>query len=484
MKHLPTVALRRAVSSRIRPRTRDQRPLAVILATSLLASCATTPPSAISTTEAARAYRARSLDDVGLRTFASRLDPKRTTWPPARLDAHALDVAALYFSPAVQAAEAKWRVARAAIRTAGERPNPTLSVDPLYVTNAAAGLLPLTVSASLVQILETAGKRPYRVARAQYQAEAARLEVLNAGWDVMSRVEGLLLDASAAQSRLVALDRQVAAQRGLVEAAQKRLTVGVGTSLELATARSVLTRAVLDRQASAAALVEDSNQLAIAVGVPADHLPIDRLELPSLTRPLPAGFADKVHRFAPLDRADLLARLADYAASDAAVRLQLAGRYPNLDVGPSFEFDQGDRKWGLTLASSLPIFNRNEGAIGEAVAARRQAADQFTASQAGVIGEVDRSVAAYDQGALALEVAERLYAEQGRRAQAQETLFARGEIDRVELLAARAELAAATTGRVDAQGALARAALAVETAGQLAADGFDPTSRLLAEVKP
>ena len=450
----------------------------------LLASCATPSARPISASEGAQRYRARTLDEPGLGAFASRLDPARGTRSQEPLDPHALEIAALYFSPTVQLAEAKWRVSQAAVRTAGERPNPTLSFDPLYVTNAAAGVAPWMISATLVQLIETAGKRPSRIARAEYLAEAARLDVLAAGREVVGRVDGLMLDASVAQGRLAALDQQIAAQAGLVEAAQKRLQVGVGSSLELVTARAALSRALLDRQATSANLAETLHQLAMAVGVPADRLPLDQLSLPSLTRTLPAGFAERVRHVAPLNRADLLARLADYAASDAAVRLQLGGRYPNVEVGPAYEFDQGDRKWGLSLVTTLPIFNRNEGAIGEAMAARRQAADQFTASQAAVIGEVDRAIAAYDQSVVALATAERLYAEQASRAHAQETLFARGEIDRVELLAAQAELAAAITGRADAQGGAAKAALAVELAGQLASDGFDPTSRLLAEVKP
>ena len=260
--------------------------------------------------------------------------------------------------------------------------------------------------------------------------------------------------------------------------------MGLGSSLELVTARSVLTRATLDRQATSVALTETLHQLAIAAGIPAAQLTLDRLALPSLTRPLPPDFAARVRGAAPLNRADLLARLADYAASDATVRLQLAGRAPNFDVGPGFEYDQGNRKWGVSLAVALPIFNQNGGAISEALSTRRQAADQFTAAQAAIIGEVDRATAAYEQSTTSLQVAEQLYAEHAVRARIQETLFARGEIDKLELLVVRSELAAAVTARADAQGTVAKAALAVEAAGQLAVDEVDLTTNFLAQVQP
>ncbi|MEB0056209.1 TolC family protein [Variovorax sp. LG9.2] len=456
----------------------------VVLAACFLASCTTPPETKLAASEAAQAYRARSLDDPSLRAFAARLDEEYSMWPPALFDAQALHVVALHFSPNITVAKARWHVAQAAVTTAGERQNPTLSLNPLYVTTAAAGMSPWFLSAGLVQLLETGSKRSYRVAHAEYLAEAARLEILAAAWSVLSRVDNLLLDTASAQGRLAALDEQIVIQTELVEAARKRLAMGLGSSLELVTARSVLTRATLDRQATSVALTETLHQLAIAAGIPAAQLTLDRLALPSLTRPLPPDFAARVRGAAPLNRADLLARLADYAASDATVRLQLAGRAPNFDVGPGFEYDQGNRKWGVSLAVALPIFNQNGGAISEALSTRRQAADQFTAAQAAIIGEVDRATAAYEQSTTSLQVAEQLYAEHAVRARIQETLFARGEIDKLELLVVRSELAAAVTARADAQGTVAKAALAVEAAGKLAVDEVDLTTNFLAQVQP
>lgn len=447
----------------------------------VLAGCASVRPVAVSPDATAASFRGRSLDDAGLRRLAARSATGFGSWPPSRLDARALDVAALYFSPSLQVARAKWQVANAAIGTAGQIPNPTVSVSPLYVTTATAGIAPWVVASSLVQIIETAGKRRFRLARTQYLAEAARLDVLSAAWDTVGRVHGALLDVAAAQRRATAIERQLAAQSGLAEIAEKRLQAGLGSRLELTTVRTLLTRVTLDQQAARTTLVEAQHQLAQAVGVPVAALRLDRLALPSPGRLLPPGFEAQVREVAALNRADLLARLADYAASAVVLQLEVASRIPNVELGPNFEYDQGNRKWGLSLTVQVPVFNQNQGPIAEAAAQRRQAADQFVALQAGVIGEVDRAIAAHQAALRSLTVADRLYQQQSRQASAAEALFARGETDRLELLAARVELATAALGRADAQAAVARTRLAVELAGHLSADGFNPAALALPE---
>lgn len=454
------------------------RPVAIGL---LVTGCNTIPPEPIALRATAEQFQARRIDDPGLAAFARRPGSGVSDWPPAHLDVRALDLAALYFSPNLQLARTRWNVAKAVVRTAGEIPNPSLSLNPLYVVSAAAGASPWFVSAGLIQIIETMGKRPKRVARASYLAEAARLDVRNTAWTVVGQVNGYLLDVAAADARIAALDQQIAAQTGLVDAAEKRLRVGLGSFVELSTARLVLTRAILDRQSSVAARVDAQHRLADAIGVPSAALPLDRLVLPRLDQRLPPDLPGRIKAKAALNRADLLAALANYAASTVELQLQTAGRYPNVELGPGFEYDQGDRKWGLSLAVQLPVFNRNGGPIAEAEAQRRQAADQFTADQARVIGEVDRTIAAYAEALRSLDLAVRLFDEQARRAKAQEALFVQGEIDRLELLAARAELATAVVGRADAQGTVAKARLAVELAGQISADGLDPGALIFPE---
>jgi cobalt-zinc-cadmium efflux system outer membrane protein len=447
----------------------------------VLAACVSVKPVTLTTKEASANFEARRLDDAGLRRFATQPAAGFTFWPPEHWDAHALDVAALYFSPPLAVARARWRVADAAIVSADEIPNPSLNLSAQYVSNAAAGVPAWVVAASVVQIIETAGKRDLRVARARYLSEAARLDTLDVAWETTGAVNQALLDIAIAQHRLTALGRQTAALYVLAGIAEKRVQAGLESSLALTTARTALSKAVIEREAAATALTDAQHRLARAVGVPAQSLPLDRLSLARPVGTLPPDVVQSMRERALLNRADLLARLAAYAASDTALQLETARQYPDVELGPGYEYDQGSNKWGLSLGVQIPVFNQHRGPIGEAEAARRQAADEFLATQARVIGDVDRAFADYEAAVRTDRTAAQLLRSQADRLVARRALFERGEIDRAALLAADVEAAGAELDKATAEGDLAKARLALEQATQYPLSGLDPAALLVAK---
>src|SRR5579862_3288097 len=99
----------------------------------LLASCAAqryVPAPLAADTEAA-AFNARSLADPGLRSFEERcLGGPIQAWPMPTWDLKALSLAAWYFNPQLDESRASLSESQAALKTAGARPNPTLSVSP------------------------------------------------------------------------------------------------------------------------------------------------------------------------------------------------------------------------------------------------------------------------------------------------------------------------------------------------------------------
>src|SRR5438067_10374802 len=100
---------------------------------------------------------------------ANPLDPARAaqaltsrrlgekTWTLAVLSAEAVRQA-----PAVGVARAQYETARAAVRTAGEMPNPTVTLSPQIVTPYTA-LIAGTYGVDFDWTFETAGKRSRRV---------------------------------------------------------------------------------------------------------------------------------------------------------------------------------------------------------------------------------------------------------------------------------------------------------------------------------
>ena len=97
----------------------------------------------------------------------------------------------------------------------------------------------------------------------------------------------------------------------------------------------------------------------------------------------------EIRRRALLQRTDVLSALAAYAASESALRLEIAKQFPDLRLSPGYNYDQGDNEWSLGLSVTIPVLNQNQGAIAEAEARRAEMAAEFNALQARVVNEVE-----------------------------------------------------------------------------------------------
>ena len=417
--------------------------------TGLVAGCANEPPAALSPAANAAALEARSLADPRLRQFiAAELGhgapADGTPWGLARLT-----LAALYYHPDLDIARARLAAAGAAVETARQLPNPTLNLAAVLGTGGAAlpaGAAPLTIGPVIDFVIETAGKRGYRTARATHLAAAARAEVTEAAWQVRGRVRAALADVWAAHGRLALLRRRLAVQDALVGLLETRLAAGAASAPDVARERIRRARLALSLRDGERALADARARLAAAVAVPAEALDRVALSFDAFDRatalPAPAALG-ALRRQALTGRSDVKAALARYAAAQSALQLAIAGRYPDVTLGPGYEYDFGVDKYLFGPSLMLPIFNQNEGPIAEAAAARREAAARFTALQAGIIAAIDRAAADYRAAGAALATADSLAGDAGRREEQVRRAFAAGAVDRPALLAAELEAAAA-----------------------------------------
>ena len=152
-----------------------------------------------------------------------------------------------------------------------------------------------------------------------------------------------------------------------------------------------------------------------------------------------------------LNRADVLGALAEYAASQAALQLEIAKQYPDLHLGPGYQMDQTDSKWTLAFPLTLPLFNRNKGAIGEATARRTEAATRFVAVQARAIGEVELALASYRAALQKVSTTDAIMADLTKQDQAARRMFEAGDISRLELGSVQLELYTGALARLDAR---------------------------------
>ena len=159
----------------------------------------------------------------------------------------------------------------------------------------------------------------------------------------------------------------------------------------------------------------------------------------------------EVRRRALHSRADILAALADYAASQSALQLEIARQYPDLRLGPGYEYDQGLHKWGLAVGTDfLPVFHRNQGPIAEAQAKREEAAARFLALQAQVMGEIDRALATLAASQEQLRQIEALLETQRQHVQSVEAMVQAGAADQFDLRSAQLEVAMTEVARLEA----------------------------------
>ena len=162
----------------------------------------------------------------------------------------------------------------------------------------------------------------------------------------------------------------------------------------------------------------------------------------------------------------MLAALADYAAAEAMLRLEIAKQYPDIHLNPGYQLDGGKNKWGLGLGITLPILNQNQGAIGEAEAKRRESAAKFNVVQTKVLADCDRAAAGVSAARVKLSTAAGLIAEQQRRFETEKRLVVAGEGDKLTLLTAEVERATTEITRLDAAMELQAALGALEEATQ------------------
>lgn len=367
---------------------------------------------------------------------------------------------ALQHHPEIAVARAKYETAVAAVRTAGERPNPTVTLLPqLAPIRAIEG----TYSVDFDWTLETGGKRSKRILTARAQAEAAAANVIDTIWKVRGAVRKAFVEMYAADQRVKLAHEAIARQEELLRAYDER--VKAGAESRSATQQARLLQAQMRLQAA-----ESEKLAAVARAALAEALAMSVHGLEGASFSF-VSFESPPHpatgrRQALTHRADVLAALADYAAAEGSLRLEVAKQYPDIHLNPGYALDSGVNKWALGLGLSLPILSQNRGPIAEAEAKRREAAAVFESVQAKVLAECDRATASLAAAQKKLATTDALLAEQDRQTAEDERLLKAGNGERSSLLSAKVERAITQTARVDALAEVHAALGALEEATQ------------------
>ena len=389
-----------------------------------------------------------------------RLDPSVHSWSERALVREALAT-----HPDVVLARAKVATAQAAVGTANTKPNPTVGFQPDIISNPSGAPSPWALGFTLDVPIETAGKRARRVDVAHAAVQAAALDAATSMFQTSAAVRKAFRELAAATTRVELVGRQQAAQEEVVKLYDARVVAGDLARPETTQSRLLLQQTRLAARDAEKKQAEARAALAAAAGVPVEAVNHASFDFSAFEHAPESS--SQARRHAMQNRTDLLSALAAYAGFEATLRLEIAKQYPDIHLTPGYQYDQGTHKWSLPgITAVLPVFDRNQGPIMEAVAKRAEAAAAFQSLQAKVSGEVDHALATLNGSRAKLAEADKLVAEQRHQEESVAAQQKAGAVDKLTLASASVELRAAELARLEALAEIHQAALDLDRATQ------------------
>lgn len=396
-------------------------------------------PAPLDPAASAQAYESRRTDTPGLKHYMVAHGHSESAWPVERWGLAELTLLAFYYHPELNVTRAQARAAHAEALAASQRA--PIAITPLVEHHSREpndASSPWSLGFEIEIPLGEGSRREAIQERGGYLVEAAELKVGSAAWSVRSEVRARLLDHYATQQELALLDAQRQQLQALTALLERRLEAGAVARGEVTNAR--LRQAELEGLAQAAALARDRTVTALshALGVPlvaVKSLSFDFIALEQTPSP-PDDAATQ--RTALLNRLDVRAKLLEYSAADAAVKLEVARQYPSFSISPGYLWDQGDNVWSVAAKLMLPA-GGNKPSILAAEARREVAAQEFLALQNRVISEADGAQARYRSAIESVGSVARAAQLSLVRGQSAKKQFDAGQIDRVELTLAQVE---------------------------------------------
>lgn len=315
----------------------------------------------------------------------------------------AIDLA-LTNSPQLQAARAQLGVSEAAIVTAGARLNPSLMSD--------NGIAEKTYRFGVEQTIELGGKRRQRVSLAQAQRDVMLSEINTRILDLRNDVRRAYTQLYNAQERQRNSENILQVSQELVTIAQKREKAGDIAQLDVLQTDIVRVNAQNDLQSVTADVLNARTRLNALLNQPVNTVltlappnTSPQLALPQVTPPAtpqtgPVLQGSVNQLDADLDsliqealnrRPEMQQITRNIEVTQRQLRLARVNRIPNLSLaaGPDIVTgDEGEFNAFFIANVEIPLFNRQQGPIREALARRAQLEQEQAALKNRIASEV------------------------------------------------------------------------------------------------
>jgi outer membrane protein TolC len=374
----------------------------------------------------------RSLDLESIRQYADRLaqsEPGHVPFDSSDgLSLHEAEAVALHFNPRLRLSRARAEVPLASAEEAGWWPDPQLEAEVLKFLNrgrrtrfrfdgpsfdgvntgifsadgiSASGLEttapgyrrvdgdfiedPWIVGASLSFTIPISGRLAVEKDLKWTEYSAAWRRILVSEWRLLTKLREMWFEWSTLRERVGVVRENMASLKSVVEMATRLASGGEMSPTEA----RVLNIALARRGSKLQNLERETEQKRLAIfamlGVAPDA-PV------TLQQEIQMSFIDLAR---VIDRKSLIAnhpRLkaarADYETAEQQLRLEIRMQYPDLQLGPSFSFEEGFSRLGLGVGFPLPLWNRNRQGVAQALAERDTARVSAEAEVEIVMAEV------------------------------------------------------------------------------------------------
>jgi cobalt-zinc-cadmium efflux system outer membrane protein len=354
----------------------------------LLASCQTFEPRPADLSSYAQNWKKQIPSDEKVRVFAQRISTSSrgsSSFNPANgISLHEGKMIALLYNPDLRVARLKAGVAKATAKHAGRWDDPELSFDVLKITEGVPS--PWVVGSSISLTLPLSGrlKAEKSLANAEMHTELDR--VAETEWKVTHDLQKSWLSWSALRIQLdqtrkivTALDSVVKSTSALAEKGELPRTESALFSIEQ-TSR----RVELERLKGEVEVEEQKIRTLLGLSPTA---PI-RL-IPGL-----AASSRGISETRMANNNPTMNRLrSEYEVAERTLFREIRKQYPDLQIGPQAEKDQGQSRIGFIGAIPLPILNANKGGIAKARAQREVAQAAYETEYQRKVGKLAASQA-------------------------------------------------------------------------------------------
>jgi cobalt-zinc-cadmium efflux system outer membrane protein len=354
-------------------------------------------------------------------------------------------------NPQLRAAAAGIEGAQGGIVTASAYENPTITFGSLGRQQAllpAAAIPGMLHGLNFSQTIELPAVRSTRIRAATIRKQGATLVLDETRLGIRGAVKHAFYDALRRTRERQLAQGNVELLEDLRRRIQVQVDVGEAARLELTRAEAEVASARIAVRSTELRLAAALSQLYAAVGAPLGLVEPDG----DLQRPQILPTLDELQQEMLAKHPTLAVAEAEIQFSDATVASERAQRLPS----PSFWTDwfrqpeASQIRFGVTL--TVPIWNKREGPIAEAEAARRQAAAVAQSRRVELLAALERAYSMYQVADQQVQISETATLRQTEAAvEAAQAAFKFGERGIIEVLDAQRVLRAARFDYVSAQ---------------------------------